>query len=238
MLNQTVSKPTSILLVDDERAITENLASLLKRSGFFVTIACDGEAGFQQATTNNPGLVLLDMDLPKLDGREVLRRLRQAGNWAPIIMLAPCSAMDECTLALGEGADAYIHKPCKPMELLAQIEAILRRVRWSQSTSALIFGSLQLELYAQRVTLKGQTLTLTPTEYQLLKYLMQHAGQSFTRQELQEKVMGYKQRFHSRAVDRHICSLRDKLYDNAAKPLYIATLTGSYCFVGQVEPLP
>ena len=118
-----------LLLVDDETAITDNLAPFLKRSGFDVTTAADGEQALKQVTSFQPEIIILDVMMPKLDGREVLRRLRSAGNWTPIILLTQVGEATERAMALEEGADDYLNKPFDPHELTARIRAVLRRAR-------------------------------------------------------------------------------------------------------------
>ena len=119
----------SILLVDDETAITDNLAPFLSRSGFEVTVASNGEEALQKVAAGHPDLLVLDVLMPRLDGREVLRQLRQAGNWTPIILLTQVGEASERAMALEEGADDYLNKPFDPHELAARIRAVLRRAR-------------------------------------------------------------------------------------------------------------
>ncbi len=128
------SKP-SILLVDDETAITDNLAPFLGRSGFNVEVASNGEEALQKVTAQRPDLLILDVLMPQLDGREVLRQLRQGGNWIPIILLTQVGEASERAMALEEGADDYLNKPFDPHELAARIRAVLRRARPGQPPS-------------------------------------------------------------------------------------------------------
>jgi DNA-binding response OmpR family regulator len=134
------SKP-SILLVDDETAITDNLAPFLGRSGFSVTVASNGEEALEKIAKEPPELLVLDVLMPKVDGREVLRQLRQGGNWTPIILLTQIGEASERTMALEEGADDYLNKPFDPHELVARIHAVLRRARPGQPPlSAALIG--------------------------------------------------------------------------------------------------
>ena len=119
----------SILLVDDESAITDNLSPFLSRSGFAVTVASNGEEALQKVATGHPDLLVLDVLMPRLDGREVLRQLRQGGNWTPILLLTQVGEASERAMALEEGADDYLNKPFDPHELVARIRAVLRRAQ-------------------------------------------------------------------------------------------------------------
>ncbi len=125
------AKP-KVLLVDDEAAITANLAPFLERAGFTVAVAADGEAALSQVASFAPNLIILDVLMPKLDGREVLRRLRQAGDWTPVILLTQVGEAPERAMALEEGADDYLNKPFDPHELVARIRAVMRRAQPGQ----------------------------------------------------------------------------------------------------------
>ena len=127
---------SKVLLVDDEQAITANLAPFLERSGFAVHVAADGEAALQEVSTFGPDLVVLDVLMPKMDGREALRRLRQEDNWTPVILLTQVGEASERAMALEEGADDYLNKPFDPHELVARIRAVLRRARPGQRRAA------------------------------------------------------------------------------------------------------
>src|SRR5512135_1478081 len=156
----------SILLVDDETAITDNLAPFLGRSGFNVTVAADGQSALERLAANKPDLLVLDVLMPRLDGRAVLRSLRQAGDWTPIILLTQVGEASERAMALEEGADDYINKPFDPRELVARIRSVLRRARPGQPPLAaawqLVSGKLVFDRRAHRVFLDGAELTLTP----------------------------------------------------------------------------
>lgn len=121
-------RPGRILLVDDEEAITANLAPLLERAGFTVAVAADGELALRRVADFAPDLIVLDVLMPRLDGRETLRRLRRRGNWTPVILLTQVGSAAERAMALDEGADDYLNKPFEPYELVARIRAVLRRV--------------------------------------------------------------------------------------------------------------
>jgi DNA-binding response OmpR family regulator len=133
------TKP-KILLVDDEQAITANLSPFLERSGFILTVAADGEAALAQVPSFAPDLIVLDILMPRLDGRETLRRLRQAGDWTPVILLTQVGESTERAMALEEGADDYLNKPFDPHELVARMRAVLRRARAGQPPLDAVWG--------------------------------------------------------------------------------------------------
>ena len=229
-----------ILLVDDEPAITDNLAPFLERAGFAVAVAADGEAALRQAASFAPNLIILDVLLPKLDGREALRRLRQAGNWTPVILLTQVGESAERAMALGEGADDYLNKPFDPLELVARIQAVLRRARPGHPPIAtaqrLRSGDLLLDRLARRAWLNRRELSLTPKAFALLEYLMTHPDELLSRERLLDAVWGWDYATGTRTVDTRIAELRRVLGDDPANPCYIETVPGQgYRFVGIVE---
>ncbi len=233
------AKP-SILLIDDETAITNNLAPFLSRSGFDVAVASNGEAALEMVASSQPDLLVLDVLMPRLDGREVLRRLRQAGNWIPILLLTQVGEAGERAMALEEGADDYLNKPFDPHELVARIRAILRRARPGQPPLAaaiqLACGSLMLDRASHRAWLDQAELSLTPKSVMLLEYMMTHPDELVSRERLLDVVWGWDYPVGTRAVDTRVAELRRALGDDPGKPLYIETIPGQgYRFVGFVE---
>ncbi len=231
---------TQILLVDDEQAITDNLAPFLERAGFTVSVAGDGEAALAQAAAERPDLLVLDVLMPKIDGREVLRRLRAGGNWTPIILLTQVGEASERAMALEEGADDYLNKPFDPHELVARIKAVLRRARPGQPPLAaawkLACGPLILNRRARRAYLDDEELTLTPKAFGLLEYLMTHPDELVSRDRLLDVVWGWDYPVGTRAVDTRVAELRRALGDDASEPRFIETLAGQgYRFTAQVE---
>ena len=229
-----------ILLVDDEPSITANLTPFLERSGFVVTTASDGEQALQQIDASAPDLVILDVLMPKLDGREVLRRLRQSGNWLPVILLTQVGESVERAMALEEGADDYLNKPFDPHELVARIRAVLRRARPGQPPLAAAWqlksGDLVLDRRTRRVSLASRELTLTPKAEALLEYLMTHPEELLTRERLLDAVWGWDYPAGTRTVDTCIAELRRALDDDPGAPKFIETTPGTgYRFVGDVE---
>jgi DNA-binding response OmpR family regulator len=235
------NKP-SILLVDDETAITDNLAPFLGRSGFTVSVAANGEQALEKVASEKPDLLVLDVLMPRLDGREVLRQLRQADNWTPIILLTQVGEASERAMALEEGADDYLNKPFDPHELVARIRAVLRRAHPGQpplsAAARLASGKLVLDRGSRRVWLDELELTLTPKSVLLLEYMLTHPDELVTRERLLDVVWGWDYPVGTRAVDTRVAELRRALNDDPASPRFIETIPGQgYRFVGQVETL-
>ncbi len=236
------SKP-SILLVDDETAITDNLGPFLVRCGFDVEVASNGKEALEKMATQHPDLLILDVLMPQMDGREVLRQLRQVGNWIPILLLTQVGEAGERAMALEEGADDYLNKPFDPHELTARIRAVLRRARPGKpplSTAArLACGSLSLDRISRRVRLDQKELSLTPKAIMLLEYMMTHPDELVSRERLLDIVWGWDYPVGTRAVDTRIAELRKAFDDDAARPCYIETIPGQgYRFIGIVETRP
>jgi DNA-binding response OmpR family regulator len=234
------SAPTRILLVDDDPGVTEHVGAFLERSGYAVTYAHDGQAALQRLERDSADLVILDVLMPVLDGREVLRRLRRAGNWTPVILLTRVGSPAERAGALDEGADDYLGKPFEPYELVARIRAVLRRVHPGGPSLAgahrLRAGSLELDRQARRALLSGRELALTAKAVSVLEYLMLHPDEVITRERLLDAVWGWDYPAATRAVDTRIAELRRALKDDAETPRFIETLIGQgYRFVATVE---
>jgi DNA-binding response OmpR family regulator len=230
----------SILLVDDESAITDNLTPFLNRSGFTVSVASNGEEALQKVDSLHPDLLILDVLMPRLDGREVLRQLRQGGNWTPILLLTQVGEAGERAMALEEGADDYLNKPFDPHELVARIRAVLRRARPGQpplsAAVRLACAALILDRASHRVWLEEKELTLTPKSVMLLEYMMTHPDELVTRDRLLDVVWGWDYPVGTRAVDTRVAELRRALDDDPGQPRFIETIPGQgYRFVGTVE---
>ncbi len=229
----------NILLVDDDEAITANLAPFLERAGFAVAVAADGEAALERIASAQPDLIVLDVLMPRLDGRETLRRLRHAGNRTPVILLTQVGSPVERAIALDEGADDYLKKPFEPYELVARIRAVLRRSQGDAPSLAgaarLRCGKLELDRQARRVTLDGQEVPLTAKAISVLEYLMLHPDEALSRERLLDAVWGWDYPAATRAVDSRMAELRRLLHDDAANPQFIETLVGyGYRFIGRV----
>ncbi|MEK6256538.1 MAG: response regulator transcription factor [Chloroflexota bacterium] len=235
-----MEKKPQILLVDDEAAITDNLAPFLERSGFSAVVASDGEQALREIEKLKPDLLVLDILMPKMDGREVLRQLRQNEDWTPIILLTQVGESSERAMALEEGADDYLNKPFDPHELVARIRSVLRRARPGQPSLAaswkLTCGALVINRRSRRALINEEELNLTPKAFLLLEYLMTHPDELVTRERLLDVVWGWDYPVGSRAVDTRVAELRRVLKDDAAKPLYIETLPGQgYRFASDVK---
>jgi len=235
-----MEKKPKILLVDDESAITANLAPILERAGLVVAVASEGEEALQKASEFGPDLMILDILMPKMDGREVLRRLRHDGNWTPVILLTQVGDSVERAMALEEGADDYLNKPFDPHELVARIRAVLRRARPGQpplaTAARLVCKDLSFDRRSKRAWLSGEELTLTPKALVLLEYLLTHPDELLTRERLLDVVWGWDYPVGTRATDTRVAELRRALKDDAINPSYIETVSGQgYRFVGEVR---
>jgi len=240
-LEERMTTQPKILLVDDGQPITSNLASFLERSGFAVAVAADGEEALRRVPSLSPDLMVLDVLMPRVDGREALRRLRQAGDWTPVILLTQVGEPTERAMALEEVADDYLNKPFDPHELVVRMRAVLRRARRGEphlaSAHRLACGDLSLDRWKRRVYVGSKELRLPPKAVALLEYLMTYPGQLLTRDRLLDAVWGCDYLIGARTVDTHIAQLRRVLGDDPTQPRYIETVRGrGYRFVGDVRP--
>jgi two-component system alkaline phosphatase synthesis response regulator PhoP len=213
-----------ILVVDDEAQIVDLLRSYLRREGFDVDEAADGEAALAACAQRRPDLVILDLMLPKMDGREVCRRIRESAN-TPIIMLTARDEETDKLLGLELGADDYITKPFSPREVVARVRAVLRRGT-RETVEVVRTGDLVIDLRAHEVSLAGRRVDLTPTEFRLLETLAGHPNQVFTRMQLIDRVQGHAFEGYERTVDAHIKNLRGKVELDPKNPRYIQTVYG------------
>ncbi|TAK14072.1 MAG: response regulator transcription factor [Anaerolineae bacterium] len=224
-----------ILVVDDEPKVARLARDYLEKNGFRVITAADGQAALATARREKPDLVILDLMLPKLDGREVCKILRRESD-VPIIMLTALSEEIDQVTGLEIGADDYISKPFSPRALVARVRALLRRTRGEvRAPSLLRVGGLVVDAERYSVTMDGEPLKLTPNEFKLLQALAGRAGQTLTRQQLLEELHGTATSF-DRSVDSHIKNLRKKLETAAGKPM-IETVYGiGYRFIEEHQP--
>ena len=242
MKDQLMDKKVSILIVDDEASIRDNLASLLERSGFKVAVAVDGQDALNKLGHIGVDLIVLDVIMPRMDGREMLRQLRQNRNWMPVILLTQVGDAAERAMALEEGADDYLNKPFDTHELIARIKTVLRRTQAGQppltASQKLGSGDLELDRSARRALVGGKELNLTPKAVTLLEYLMTHPDELITRDRLLDAVWGWDYPVGGRAVDTRIAEIRKLLDDDPAQPRFIETVPGQgYRFVGEVVRL-
>jgi DNA-binding response OmpR family regulator len=232
---------TAILLVDDEPAITDNLAPFLQRAGFSVTVAHTGEDALARVRAASPDLVVLDVLLPGMDGRAVLRQVRHERRQVPIILLTQVGESGERTMALEEGADDYLNKPFDPHELVARIRAVLRRGRTEggsslRSAQKLRSGSVVLDRASQRVFKGDREVALTPRATVLLAYFMTHPDEVMSRERLLEAVWGWSYQSSTRSVDTRVAELRRVLEADSGSPELITTVPGlGYRFSARVE---
>ncbi|MDO5080507.1 response regulator transcription factor [Buchananella hordeovulneris] len=228
-----------LLLVDDDTAITAALQPILQRAGFVVSVAGDGQAALDMWEQVMPDVVVTDVLMPRLDGRELVRRIRSRGRWTPVVLLTQVGESFERSAALDEGADDYLNKPFDPQELISRIRAVLRRsmggVPPLSAAPRLVSGLLVLDRLARRVTLAGREVQLTPKASLLLDHLMAHPGEVHSRERLLSTVWGFAVATPSRAVDHRIRELRRALGDDAGEPRYIETVQSmGYRFRGEV----
>jgi two-component system alkaline phosphatase synthesis response regulator PhoP len=224
-----------ILVVEDEESLVMALRDRLESEGYAVTVANDGERGFDAATRQPFDLVLLDVALPRKNGFDVCRDLRARGVQTPVLMLTARGQVIDRVLGLKLGADDYLTKPFDAAELLARIEALLRRSRTiaASSTDVYAFGPVHVDFRNAEVHRDGAAVELSGLEFKLLRYFVDHRGALLTRDELLDKVWGYEAMPVTRTVDVHVASLRQKLERNASKPEYFVTVHGlGYKFVG------
>lgn len=218
-----------ILVVDDDKQIVRLVQSYLERAGHQVLIAYDGETAIHTIRRERPDLVVLDLMLPDRDGWEITRTVRSDTTLAnlPIIMLTARIEDTDKIVGLELGADDYIAKPFNPHEVVARVRAVLRRVGGAPPTAHVIqVGGLKMDVDRHLVTLDGAPVDLTPTEFDLLKLLLEQRGHAFTRMELVEKGLGYSFDGLDRTIDSHIKNLRRKIEPNPSQPTYIETVYG------------
>ncbi|QWW19550.1 response regulator transcription factor [Schaalia sp. 19OD2882] len=231
--------PARVLLVDDEDAIVDGLAPFLQRCGFEVHTAPDGVRGLEELERCVPDIVVSDIMMPHMDGREMVRRIRARGTWTPVILLTRIDASFERSAALDEGADDYLSKPFDPQELVSRIRAVLRRTQGAprplSAAQRLVCGDLVLDRVARRAHRNGRELELTPKAMMLLDYLMTHPGELHTRERLLSALWGIDFASSTRAVDHRIREIRSSLGEDAASPTFIETVPSvGYRFMGQV----
>ena len=233
----------TLLLVDDDPMIVESLGPLLERSGFHVLFASNGEEALNKVQSHHPDVIVMDVLMPRMNGRETLRRMRKANIWTPAILLTQVGEASERATALEEGADDYLNKPFHSQELLARIHAVLRRARPAGqslfSAQRLASIDLVLERQSRRVFLADEPLNLTPKAFAVLEYLMTHPDEAVSREHLLRSVWGWEYPTGTRTVDTRVNELRRALNDDAASPRFIQTLIGEgYIFIAPVKPAP
>ncbi|MEW9051713.1 MAG: response regulator transcription factor [Neobacillus sp.] len=224
-----------VLVVDDEQSILTLLKYNLEQAGFEVLTAIDGLEGKQLAETMQPDIMILDLMLPKMDGMEVCKQLRQQKIMTPILMLTAKDDEFDKILGLELGADDYMIKPFSPREVIARVKAILRRVQIQSDNNSdeeleenqqIVIGSLKIFPHKYEAFFNDNRLELTLKEYELLHYLAQNKNRVLTRDQLLSAVWNYEFAGDTRIVDVHISHLREKIEEDTKKPIYIKTVRG------------
>ncbi len=223
-----------ILIVEDDQAMSVALRDGFAYEGYDVLMAQDGCTGLEMASDQAVDLILLDVMLPEMSGFDLCQQLRRIGNKLPIIMLTARGQEIDKVLGLKLGADDYMTKPFSFMELLARVEAVLRRSSNSPTTlTQATFGRIVVNFASREATKNGQELDLSPREFQILHYLVEHRGEVVSRDQLLDAVWGYKNSPFTRTVDMHIAKLRKKIEERPTDPRYILTMHRfGYKFVG------
>lgn len=224
-----------VLLIEDEEGLIITLTDRLRNEGFAVKNATDGEIGFSCALAESFDLIILDVMLPKKNGLDVCRDLRQKNITTPILMLTAKGETIDKVLGLKLGADDYLTKPFEMAELFARIEAILRRSPNTNQNSLekFRFGNVAVDFRRATVEKENQLIELSALEFKLLQYFIEHRGEVLKRDELLDEVWGYDAMPSTRTVDVHIAWLRQKLEENPRFPQFIQTIHGfGYKFVG------
>jgi two-component system alkaline phosphatase synthesis response regulator PhoP len=218
----------SVLLVEDEEALRMTVGDRLRNDGYVVDYAANGDEAFEKATHLPFDLIILDIMLPRRDGFTVCRDIRQAGLITPILMLTARAQTTDKVSGLKIGADDYVTKPFDMQELMARVEALLRRApsRPTAPAGAFQFGSVHVDLRGTEVTRNGKPVNLSAREFQLLRYFLDHAGTTLSRDELLKEVWGYSADTFTRTVDVHVASLRQKLESDPKQPKFIVTVQG------------
>jgi len=223
----------SLLLVEDELGLVRTLTDMLRSEGYDVRAATDSLGALALARERRFDLVILDVMLPGEDGFEVCRRLRRAGKCMPVLMLTARGETRDKVAGLKSGADDYLTKPFEAAELLARIEAQLRRAQGLLGRAEHRFGDVCIDLAKGTVTRAGETVELSALLYQLLVYFVEHRGELLSRNELLDKVWGFDAMPTTRTVDVHVSWLRQRIEPDPSHPRYLLTARGlGYRFVG------
>lgn len=219
---------TRILVVEDNRNLATGLRNNLEIEGYEVSVAGEGASGLSFARSWSPDLVILDLMLPGMDGYRVLKTMREEGIDTPVLILSARGEETDKVLGFHLGADDYVAKPFGLLELLARVDALLRRASAAGAATKLAapvtFGDVHVDPRTHTVQRAGAAVSLRPKEYELLIALLQRRGQVASRAELLEEVWGYSGEVYSRTVDTHVAELRRKLEENAAEPRHILTV--------------
>jgi two-component system, OmpR family, alkaline phosphatase synthesis response regulator PhoP len=216
----------NLLLVEDEEALLMTVGDRLRNEGYTVDYATDGDEGFDKATRLPFDLIVLDVMLPRRSGFAVCQDIRKAGVITPVLMLTARGQTQDKVMGLKIGADDYVTKPFDMLELMARIEALLRRAPSAPAIQgdAYQFGSIVVDMRGTSVRRSGQPVSLSAREFQLRRYFIGHPGATLTRDELLREVWGYTAEVFTRTVDMHVASLRQKLENDPRQPKFILTV--------------
>jgi DNA-binding response OmpR family regulator len=213
----------TILIIEDDAAMLRGLKDNFEFKGYGVLTAADGEEGLNTALNKKPDLILLDIMLPKINGYEICRLIRKENLTMPIIMLTAKGEESDIILGLNLGADDYVTKPFSIKELLARVEAFLRRSRQTEQ-DVYEFGDYRLDIPARKLTCKGNEVKLSPKEFRLLEYFVKKPGRALTRDDILNMVWGYDSYIGSRSIDRFVTTLRNKIEPDPHNPTFIHTI--------------
>jgi two-component system alkaline phosphatase synthesis response regulator PhoP len=224
-----------ILIIEDEAGLVTTLRDRLRKHGYLVSAASDGESGLAMALRDPVDLILLDLMLPGQSGLAVCEKLRKAGSATPILMLTARRQTKDKVVGLKAGGDDYLTKPFQMAELLARVEALLRRAAAAPDIAPARrqFGSIAIDTRSTEVTRDGHAVPMSAKEFQLLRYFVEHPNVTLSREELLREVWGYEIRPSTRTVDVHVAWLRQKLEPDLKNPQFILTVVGfGYKFAG------
>lgn len=200
-----------ILIVEDDRTMADYVSDGLRRSGFVCTHAADGEEGLSAVLHGGYDAVVMDIMLPKLDGLEIIRRARAAGVRTPIIVLSARGSVEAKVTGLEAGGDDYLAKPFSITELIARVQALVRRASATPEATTLRLADLEMDVVTHRVTRSGQRIDLQPLEYQLLEYLLRNKGRIVSKSTIIDRVWDYSFTPNTNAVEARVCCLRNKI---------------------------
>jgi DNA-binding response OmpR family regulator len=220
-------QPPTVLIVEDDPAMAVALRDGFQYEGYGVRLVADGASALRQALETRPDLIILDVMLPRMNGLEICRQLRDTGNDVPIIMLTARGQEVDKIQGLKIGADDYVTKPFSFLELMARVEAVLRRSQRPGTPGSLELGEVSLDFRRHEATRRGEPLDLSPREFAVLEYLVTRRGEVVTREQLLQDVWGYERFPFTRTVDMHIAKLRRKIEPDPADPTYIVTVHGT-----------
>jgi two-component system, OmpR family, alkaline phosphatase synthesis response regulator PhoP len=222
----------SILVIEDDTNIQRVLQRLFSAENYDVKTTAEGKQGWEAFASSSPDAVILDLMLPGMSGRELCRSIKESSPETPVVVLSAISDVADKVLLLELGADDYVTKPFSPRELLARVQAAIRRARRARTRPAAAFGDVQVDFARMQATRNGAPVVLTAHEFKLLRFFLENAERVLTREELLNEVWGYNSYPSTRTVDNQILKLRQKLEPNPAEPVHFCTVHGAgYRFV-------